>query len=72
MLDGRDMRDVPGYIVAAKFVRVAREISEAMPRASLRRRHRTLKLSLALAAVEGKSTVEREHIREAARMNCGD
>jgi magnesium chelatase family protein len=72
MLDGRDMREVPGYELAQKFSRVASEIDDAMPRASLRRKHRTLKLGLALAAVDGQGKVGKEHIREAARMSCGD
>lgn len=72
MLDGRDLRDVPGYEVAQKFSRVAREIEDAMPRASLRRKHRTLKLSLALAAIDGQGKVSKEHIREAAKMSTGD
>jgi hypothetical protein len=72
MLNGRDAREVPGYEVAQKFSRVAREIEDAMPRASLRRKHRTLKLSLALAAIDGQGKVSKDHIREAARMSTGD
>lgn len=72
MLSGKDMREVPGYEVAEKFSRVATEIEDAMPRASLRRKHRTLKLSLALAAIDGQGKVGKEHIREAARMSRGD
>jgi hypothetical protein len=41
MLDGRDMREVPGYEVARKFARVTHEVEESMPRASLRRKHRS-------------------------------
>ena len=71
-LNGRELAEVPGYELADRFSAIADGIQETIPRSSLRRKHRTLKLTLCLAAIDGQTTPEPEHVLEACRWSVGD